>query len=60
MSKQTPVLSAPKIHQPGATPKISNSPTVTGTGSLYWNVRDIVFGPNRSAQNTDSKPNRSK
>jgi hypothetical protein len=31
-----------------STPQISNTPIVTGTGSMYWNVRDIVFGPNRT------------
>jgi hypothetical protein len=29
-------------------PKISNTPSVTGTGSVYLSVRDVVFGPNRS------------
>jgi hypothetical protein len=28
-------------------PKISNTPSVTGTGSVYLSVRDVVFGPNR-------------
>jgi hypothetical protein len=40
--------SAPSTPTP-TQPKIANSPTVTSTGSMYWNVRDIVFGPNRSA-----------
>jgi hypothetical protein len=28
-------------------PKISNTPSVTGTGSVYLSVSDVVFGPNR-------------
>jgi hypothetical protein len=28
-------------------PKFSNTPSVTGTGSVYLSVRDVVFGPNR-------------
>jgi hypothetical protein len=28
-------------------PKISNTPSITGTGSVYLSVRDVVFGPNR-------------
>src|ERR1700727_574917 len=31
-------------------PKVSEAPTVTRSGSLVWNVRDIVFGPNRSPE----------
>jgi hypothetical protein len=33
---------------PETAPQISNTPVITGTGSVYWNVRDIVFGPNRA------------
>ncbi len=36
-------------------PQISNTPIVTGTGSMYWNVRDIVFGPNRATPD-DRRP----
>jgi hypothetical protein len=36
-------------------PQISNTPVITGTGSVYWNVRDIVFGPNRTTPDS-SKP----
>jgi hypothetical protein len=28
-------------------PKFSNTPSVTGTGSVYLSVRDVVFGTNR-------------
>ena len=28
-------------------PKFSKTPSVTGTGSVYLSVRDVVFGPNR-------------
>jgi hypothetical protein len=30
-------------------PQISDTPTITSTGTLAWNVRDILFGPNRTA-----------
>ena len=36
-------------------PQISNTPTVTSTGSVYWNVRDIVFGPNRTSHSAKSR-----
>ncbi len=29
-------------------PPIANTPTISRSGALVWNVRDIVFGPNRS------------
>jgi hypothetical protein len=45
-------------------PQISNTPIVTGTGSMYWNVRDIVFGPNRTTPddhaNRTSEPQKHK
>ena len=36
--------------QPSLTsqPQISNTPTITSSGTLAWNVRDILFGPNRA------------
>ena len=36
-------------------PQISDTPVISGTGSVYWNVRDIVFGANRSAPRDDPK-----
>jgi hypothetical protein len=35
-------------------PQISNTPVITGTGSVYWNVRDIVFGPKRTVPDNHS------
>jgi hypothetical protein len=40
-------------------PQISNTPMVTGTGSVYWNVRDIVYAPERSVAGRDTQPTRS-
>jgi hypothetical protein len=34
-------------------PKISNTPSVTGTGSVYLSVRDIVLGPKTSIPKSD-------
>jgi hypothetical protein len=31
-------------------PPIAETPTISRSGALVWNVRDIVFGPNRSAE----------
>lgn len=31
----------------GDLPNINNSPLITWSGSVLWNVRDIIFGPNR-------------
>jgi hypothetical protein len=33
---------------PTTAQKPSNMPSVTGTGSVYLSVRDVVLGPNRS------------
>jgi hypothetical protein len=44
---------------PASPPKISSTPTATVTGSVFWNVRDIVFGPNRSTVDTAPKTGRS-
>ncbi len=41
----------------GTAPKISDTPTITSTGSVYWNVRDIVYKP--ATPNGDSKLGRS-
>jgi len=34
-------------------PKISNTPSVTGTGSVYLSVRDLVLGPKTSTPKSD-------
>jgi hypothetical protein len=36
-----------------AAPKISNTPSVTGTGSVYLSVRDVVLGPKTSTPRPD-------
>jgi hypothetical protein len=33
-----------------ATPEVSTTPTVTSSGTLAWNVRDVLFGANRRAK----------
>jgi hypothetical protein len=53
MSKSTNAFADDAI-TPATTPKISNTPMITGTGSVYWNVRDIVFGPNRAPSGGES------
>lgn len=27
--------------------QINNTPAISANGNVYWNVRDILFGPNR-------------
>jgi hypothetical protein len=48
--------------QQASLPQISDTPTITSSGNLAWNVRDILFGPNRSAGagNSDRRTNMSK
>jgi hypothetical protein len=58
MSKQNNAF-ANDAKTPATAPKISNTPIVTGTGSVYWNVRDIVFGPNRATPTGDSQSKQS-
>ena len=58
MSKLNPAF-ANDAKSPASAPKISSTPTTTGTGSVFWNVRDIVFGPNRSTVDKAPKAGRS-
>jgi hypothetical protein len=56
MSKHSDAL-ADDAKTPATAPKVSNTPTITSTGSVYWNVRDIVYKP--TTLGGDSKLSRS-
>jgi hypothetical protein len=36
-------------------PQTSETPAITSSGTLAWNVRDILFGSNRSATDTTER-----
>ena len=55
MSKQNNAFASGTTRE--TAPKTSDTPTITSTGSVYWNVRDIVFKP--ATPNKDASPSRS-
>jgi hypothetical protein len=55
MNKQRNAFSSDAKQAPSSRPQISDTPTITSTGTLAWNVRDILFGPNRTGANTSGR-----
>jgi hypothetical protein len=47
MSKQNNAFANASKHPHTSGPQIANKPTITSTGTLAWNVRDIIFAPKR-------------
>jgi hypothetical protein len=61
MSKPSATFAKEANQQDASRPQISDTPTITSSGALAWNVRDILFGPNRTdANSSERRPNLAK
>jgi hypothetical protein len=58
MSKMNSYSADDAKQKTATTPQVSPAPAITSNGTLAWNVRDILFGPDRS--DTNSSHDRSK
>jgi hypothetical protein len=55
MSKQNKAFANDAKQAPTSRPQISNTPTITSTGTLAWNVRDILFRSDRTSADTSGR-----
>jgi hypothetical protein len=55
MSKQNKAFANDAKQAPTSRPEISNTPTITSTGTLAWNVRDILFRSDRTSADTPGR-----
>src|ERR1700674_2472823 len=60
MSKPNSAFANDSKQPSSSKPQISDTPTITSSGTLAWNVRDILFGPNRTAGTSEQRSNGSK
>jgi hypothetical protein len=55
MSKQNKAFANGAKQPATSRPEISNTPTITSTGTLAWNVRDILFRSDRTSADTPGR-----
>jgi hypothetical protein len=60
MSKPSSAFANDSKQSSSSKPQISDTPTITSSGTLAWNVRDILFGPNRTAGTSEQRSSASK